>query len=300
MVAKSAAKSRATTPEYSLRSRSRTSDRSAKSQVFGSPPPTPSRIYGRKSRARSYMNTPSRLRGPSAASTSSTPSHYRRSLAEPMPSYTMQSLALDYELPVLLPETPSGSPSSSSSDLTSVASSSPSTNLSDSNRVEESGLDVDSDSDDEPVFISRIMPIQSSAFRDSDIMDELRQVRLDLENAREVFRSAEENRLKCPCCLEVMSQPFILCCGHTYCKDCLIRLANIYLNAKMNLVCPDCRTVQGCFTPIPNYFIQSHLDNMLRLEGIPTPSRQPLQWPLKFQSGPTPLPFLPSAATFPV
>lgn len=135
MVAKSAAKSRATTPEYSLRSRSRTSDRSAKSQVFGSPPPTPSRIYGRKSRARSYMNTPSRLRGPSAASTSSTPSHYRRSLAEPMPSYTMQSLALDYELPVLLPETPSGSPSSSSSDLTSVASSSPSTNLSDSNRV---------------------------------------------------------------------------------------------------------------------------------------------------------------------
>ncbi|KAH7881544.1 uncharacterized protein C8R40DRAFT_1164958 [Lentinula edodes] len=240
MVAKSAAKSRATTPEYSLRSRSRTSDRSAKSQVFGSPPPTPSRIYGRKSKARSYMNTPSRLRGPSAASTSSTPLHYRRSLADPMPSYTMQSLALDYELPVL-PETPSDSSASSSFDLTSIASSSPSTNSSDSNRVEESGLDVDSDSDDEPVFISRIMPIQSSAFRDSDIMDELRQVRLDLENARE-----------------------------------------------------------GCFTPIPNYFIQSHLDNMLRLEGIPTPSRQPLQWPLKFQSGPTPLPFPPSAATFPV
>ncbi|KAJ4484242.1 hypothetical protein C8J55DRAFT_559388 [Lentinula edodes] len=295
MVAKSATRSRSITPENSLRSRARTSDRSAKSQVFGPPPPTPSRIYGRKSKARSYMNTPSRLRRPPAASTSNTPSHYSRSLAE-------QSLALDYEFPVLLPETPSGSSASSSSDLTSIASSSSSSNSSNSNRVKESTLDVDSDSDsdDEPVFISRTMPIQSSAFCEGEIMDKLRQVRLDLENAREVFQTAEENRHKCPCCLEVMLQPFILCCGHTYCKECLIRLADIYLNAKMNLVCPDCRTVQGCFTPIPNYFIQSSLDNMLRMKGIPTPSRQPLQWPLKFQSGPTPLPFPPSAATFPV
>lgn len=128
MVAKSATRSRSITPENSLRSRARTSDRSAKSQVFGPPPPTPSRIYGRKSKARSYMNTPSRLRRPPAASTSNTPSHYSRSLAE-------QSLALDYEFPVLLPETPSGSSASSSSDLTSIASSSSSSNSSNSNRV---------------------------------------------------------------------------------------------------------------------------------------------------------------------
>ncbi|KAJ3911160.1 hypothetical protein F5877DRAFT_86375 [Lentinula edodes] len=314
MGATSRTKTRATSPERSLRSRSKSSDQSAKSQVFGSPPPTPSRVYGRKSKARSCMNTPSRLRSPPAASTSNTPSRYRSAfVSPPTRTYATQNLALDYEIPIVLPETP---PSSASLlDLISNASPSSSTftSTSSSSKVKEFMLemDTDADSDTETEFISRGLPVKLSSsrevelkndLREVELKNELRQARVDLDNALQgaaTLRAAEDTRNRCPYCLEFLFQPFVLCCGHTSCKDCLVRLADMYLKAKMNFACPDCRTVQGCFTPVPNYFVQNIVDNMLQSRGIPSPTRQPLKWPLEFQSGPTPLPFPPSAATFP-
>ncbi|KAJ3871730.1 hypothetical protein F5051DRAFT_433611, partial [Lentinula edodes] len=100
--------------------------------------------------------------------------------------------------------------------------------------------------------------------------------------------------------LENALQPFILSCGHTFCKGCLLKLSDIYIRAKMNLACPDCRMIQGRYTPIPNYTSQKSVDDMLELRGIPLPTRQPLEWPLAFRSVSVPLPFPSCNGTYPV
>lgn len=91
-----------------------------------------------------------------------------------------------------------------------------------------------------------------------------------------------------------------LSCGHTYCKDCLETMSVLYLKARYNLACPSCRTIQGRFTPIPNYFIQQSVDNMLKVKGIPNPTCKPLQWPRAFRSGPMSFPFPRRSGTYPV
>ncbi|KAH7874193.1 hypothetical protein F5879DRAFT_924180 [Lentinula edodes] len=54
---------------------------------------------------------------------------------------------------------------------------------------------------------------------------------------------------------------------------------------------------KGRFTPIPNYACQSIVDEMEH--GNTSTDRQPLQWPRQFRSGPVSLPFPPSNGTFP-
>ncbi|KAJ4474108.1 hypothetical protein C8J55DRAFT_607337 [Lentinula edodes] len=273
---------RTKTPAVANRFRSPTPDRTSRLQLFGpTPSPRPSKTYGRSRRRTSAM--PPRSRSPPVTS-SSTPSR--------IPVY---DLTLDYDEPVLLPDTssrsshstpsPSGSPPKAANSMSST----------------HKGLgisSVDSDSDDEPVFISMKVPATQVALprAPSDL-------EMALQNANNTIKNSEETaevRNRCPCCLEVMFQPFILSCGHTFCKECLLRLSNIYLNAKMNFACPDCRTVQGRFTPIPNYVSQQSVDKMLESKGIKPPPHQPLQWPLRFQSRPMSLPFPRRNGTYPV
>lgn len=93
---------------------------------------------------------------------------------------------------------------------------------------------------------------------------------------------------------------YSLSCGHTFCKECLLRLSAIYYEARYNFACPGCRTIQGRFTPIPNYAIQQSVDNMLKRQGTPTPTRQVLQWPRAFQAQPMSFPFPHRNGTYPV
>ncbi|KAJ4463540.1 hypothetical protein C8J55DRAFT_567503 [Lentinula edodes] len=178
-------KTGATSPECSLRSRSKASDQSAKSQVFGLPPPTPSRVYGRKSKARSCMNTPSRIRCPPAASALSTPLRYCSAFVSPPTcTYAMQNLALDYEVPIVLPET---LPSSALLlDLISNASPSSSTFMStlSLSKFKEFMLkmDTDADSDTETEFLPRGLLVKLSSSHEVELKNELHRAHVDLDD----------------------------------------------------------------------------------------------------------------------
>ncbi|KAJ3895977.1 hypothetical protein GG344DRAFT_61742 [Lentinula edodes] len=153
--------------------------------------------------------------------------------------------------------------------------------------------------DDEPVFVFRkllVDPMLSQEVESSGESQAQTDLRNDLKNAKTRIQALEDviqQRNKCPCCLEVMLRPFILSCGHTYCKDCLETMSALYVKAS-------CRTIQGRFTPIPNYFIQQSVDNMLKVKGIPNPTCEPLQWPRAFRSGPMSFPFPRRSGTYPV
>ncbi|KAJ3804482.1 hypothetical protein F5876DRAFT_83088 [Lentinula aff. lateritia] len=289
---------RTNTPAVSKRLRSPTPDRFSKSQLFGPPSsPPPSRTYGRKGR-----NRPRPLNTPPRHPTASTSTPLRRNdpvaSSSDTPSRRLRSSALHYQEPVV-PTT-----SSSSSNLRPCSEGS-----SDASRVKPDITTLEIDDKDDPVFPSTMnLPVHLKPSRDHELREDLYQAQVDLKNALEnamtnikVLMDATEARNECPCCLEVMLQPFILSCGHTFCKECLIRLSDIYIKAKMNFACPDCRTIQGRFTPIPNYSSQRSVDQMLEMKGTPIPTRQPLQWPRAFQSGPpASLPFPPSIGTYPV
>ncbi|KAJ3806108.1 hypothetical protein EV368DRAFT_86363 [Lentinula lateritia] len=280
------------------KTRSPTPDRSSRSQLFGSPPPRPSRTYGRNNQNRSRNGTPShrnmpssRLRSPPAASSSTASRHI------------VYDLTLDYDEPILLPASPSCSPSPSQSTPNLGGLTNP---KSLTTRKDNGTTPVEyEDNDDEPIFVS-----MKSAARKPAVEVELgdhealrrahNELEISLQNVRdniEALKEAAKACNNCPCCLEVMFQPFILLCGHTFCKDCLLRLADVYLKAKMNFACPDCRTLQGRFTPIPNYASQHSVDQMLESQGIQPP---PLQWPLRFQSSPVSFPFPRRNGTYPV
>ncbi|KAJ3898992.1 hypothetical protein F5879DRAFT_994209 [Lentinula edodes] len=284
---------RTNTPAIAKKSCSTTPDRSSKAQLFGrrSPPP-PSRTYGRKSKIRSHPNTPSQ---PPIASTSSTPLPNNNPPAvssSTRSNFHLRNLALDYEEPILIPAT--SSPSSNSM-------SSPSNSTSEAIDI------MDSDDEDEPVFLSMKLPVPSEPTQ-VESSETLREARIDLENALQIandkikaFEDIEKHRNHCPCCWDVMYQPFIISCGHTFCKECLLRLSGVYIRAKMNLACPDCRAIQGRFTPIPNYASQQSVDDMLQSKGITLPTtRQALQWPLMFQSRPMSFPFSRRSGTYPI
>ncbi|KAJ3933176.1 MAG: hypothetical protein NXY57DRAFT_1037805 [Lentinula lateritia] len=193
------------------------------------------------------------------------------------------NLELDNEEPVLLPDTPSHAPT-------------PTPLLTRPPNVDLPNLESD---DDEPVFVSRKLLVDPMLSREVELSGEFQaqtDLRNDLENAKIRIQALEDTiqqMNKCPCCLEVMLRPFILSCGHTYCKDCLETMSVLYLKAS-------CRTIQGRFTPIPNYFIQQSVDNMLKVKGIPNPTCKPLQWPRAFRSGPMSFPFPRRSGTYPV
>ncbi|KAH7874282.1 uncharacterized protein C8R40DRAFT_1171818 [Lentinula edodes] len=159
-------------------------------------------------------------------------------------------------------------------------------------RLEVDALVLESDEEDDVVFVS-MKSSQSQSSQDIGLSDESHQNDADLANALKVakkniqsFNDAAKVRNECTCCLEVMYQPFML--------------SDIYFKARYNFACPDCRTIQGRFTPIPNYSCQRSVDDMLEMKGIPTPLREPLQWPRAFQSRPPSLPFVSRTGTYPV
>ncbi|KAJ3855434.1 hypothetical protein EV368DRAFT_62444 [Lentinula lateritia] len=289
------------------KSRSQSAARALRPPIFG-PPSPPSRTYRRNVRNLSPSDTPSRYCSLPGASTSST---LLRSRSPPVALYSTSSnyRVYDYEEPVLNSETPSNlsTPIPFPPLDTSPLDSSP------LRKAEE--LTVDPINADEPILLGILTslvyqnPSGSLSPREIETSQILCQAREDLRKALHDAQSAkdkvnflqeaEEGRNNCPCCLQVNFQPFILSCGHTCCKECLVTLADLYMKAKMNFACPDCRAIQGCFTPIPNYALQRSVDDMLGTKGLKAPSRQPLRWPLEFQSGPTLLAFPPSNATYP-
>ncbi|GAW06728.1 hypothetical protein LENED_008672 [Lentinula edodes] len=166
---------RTNTPAIAKKSCSTTPDRSSKAQLFGrrSPPP-PSRTYGRKSKIRSHPNTPSQ---PPIASTSSTPLPNNNPPAvssSTRSNFHLRNLALDYEEPILIPAT--SSPSSNSM-------SSPSNSTSEAIDI------MDSDDEDEPVFLSMKLPVPSEPTQ-VESSETLREARIDLENALQVCSSS--------------------------------------------------------------------------------------------------------------
>ncbi|KAJ3744508.1 hypothetical protein DFH05DRAFT_1525556 [Lentinula detonsa] len=292
---------RTKTPAIAKRSRSQTPDRSSRSGLFGPPsPPPPSRTYG-KTKNRSRPSTPRH-----AASTRTSPRHSSPPIASSStsPSHRIQSL-LNYEEPVVL--TPTSSCSSSSilfpTDLnlytdTLSAPQSPQAKAQD--------MTMASNDDDEPVFLSmRLVPVQPKPPGGIALDGEAKQVSVlksalqAAKNRIKALEDAAEERNMCGCCKDVMFQPFILSCGHSICKDCILRLSAVYLGARMNYACPECRTVQGRFTPIPNYSAQSSVNDMLQSQGINPPPHSPLQWPVKFQSRPMTFPFPLRNGTYP-
>ncbi|KAJ3858352.1 hypothetical protein EV359DRAFT_87866 [Lentinula novae-zelandiae] len=217
-----------------------------------------------------------------ASSALSRCNHSVASSSTPLNLHT-HSLALDYEELILLPATP---PCASSSTRPLVGT--PGANTS---THEVYIVDSDTDNGDELVFFSMELPVDLKPKGELQASIDSANHPKDAKALIQTLEDAEEERNNCPCCLGVMMQPFILSCGHTFCKECLLRLSAIYYEARYNFACPSCRTIQGRFTPIPNYAIQQSVDNMLKRQGTPTPTRQVLQWPHAFQAQPMSFPF---------
>ncbi|KAJ4495665.1 hypothetical protein C8J55DRAFT_553433 [Lentinula edodes] len=277
---------RTNTPAVARRWRSLT-DQTSGSLLFGRPSPCPTVRYGRKSRSLSQRHTVS------ASSASLSRDHPAASSSTP--SGHQYNLALDYEEPVLLPRMPS--PALTSNQLPP---SSP-----DASTHEVHLMNPESD-DDRRKVVSMKLSVDTLLSRGVEPSGEFQAQANhgnDLENAKiriQALEEAAKERNKCPCCFEMMLQPFILSCGHTFCKNCLETISALYLRAKYNFACPSCRTIQGRFTPIPNYSVQESVDHMLNVEDISTPMRQPLQWPRTFQSGSVSFPFPSRIETYPI
>ncbi|KAJ3764619.1 hypothetical protein FB446DRAFT_795938 [Lentinula raphanica] len=269
------------------------------------PRPRPRITYGKRSKNRSSPTTPMRLQSPPVASSS-----------------TLTRQPLTHDEPILIPDSPVLLNVGSISAPVTPSNGRPSTSF--ALGVHDAGLSTtarvlpklpkvsNEPDDDEPVLIRQLSPSRTTraSTRESKLKDALKQTQDDLKVALQAAQDAQtevralleaqQARNECPCCTETMFQPFILSCGHTCCKDCLIRLKDLYLKAEMNFACPSCRTIQGRFTPIPNYICQADVDEMVASQGAAPPDRQPLEWPEKFQSAAVSLPFTSTRATFPV
>ncbi|KAH7872197.1 uncharacterized protein C8R40DRAFT_1173922 [Lentinula edodes] len=285
---------RSKTTSVTKKSRPQTPERASKYQLIGSSTPRPRITYGKHSRNRSLPDSPSR---------------YHQSLAVVSTSTTsMQSLASDYEEPIVVPDSPQlmNTPSLSASKDTSFASApgiekiglSTNVQIDRQNEIDESKIYPQSSSTRSTRASTREAKLKDALARTEENLKVALQDAQDAKNEIEALKKAEEVRNECPCCAQVMFQPFILSCGHTCCKECLVTLVGLYIKSHMNFACPSCRAVQGRFTPIPNYACQSHVDEMLK--GKTPTNRQPLQWPRQFRSGPVVLPYPPSNGTFPV
>ena len=64
--------------------------------------------------------------------------------------------------------------------------------------------------------------------------------------AGEAIRQLEE-QLNCSICLDIYSDPKLLQCFHTYCRECLVKLVVRDQQGELCLICPTCRQA----TPVP-------------------------------------------------
>ncbi|KAJ4489567.1 hypothetical protein C8J55DRAFT_557472 [Lentinula edodes] len=182
------------------KSRAQTPDRASKYQLTGPSPsrPRPRITYGKSSKNRSLPNSPFRHQSPLVASTSTT---------------CMESSASDYEDPIVIPDTPPFMKVPGLSDSKDTSSPSVFTRI----------------KMDDPCGLNNVGPeicLQSSparltrAFtREAKLKDALARseenLKLALQDAQDAkneikaFKEAEKVRSECPCCTQVMLQPFM-------------------------------------------------------------------------------------------
>ncbi|KAJ3760987.1 hypothetical protein EV360DRAFT_80679 [Lentinula raphanica] len=143
----------------------------------------------------------------------------------------------------------------------------------------------DSDDDDE------IAPVVSP---DENIKQDLRKTLEELATVKEqlaLLRDAAEERNTCIICYDLISDPRSLACGHAYCASCITSYAKTRAARRQNAYCPKCRVVVGRFTPIFSYHIKDDVETFRQVFGIEAPVKKGLNWPKKFKTKLTPLPF---------
>ncbi|KAJ3873063.1 hypothetical protein F5051DRAFT_444590 [Lentinula edodes] len=200
---------RSKTTSVTHKYRAQTPDRASKYQLTGpSPRPRPHITYGKNSKNRSLPNSPFRHQSPLVASTSTT---------------RMESLALDYEEPILIPDTPPlmNAPGLSDSKNTS----SPSiAGFKDKDIGIFTRIKIDEPSElnnFEPEICLQPSPARSTraSTRETKLKDALArseenlkvalQAAQDAKDEIKALKEAEKVRSECPCCTQVMLQPFM-------------------------------------------------------------------------------------------
>ncbi|XP_075054291.1 E3 ubiquitin-protein ligase TRIM50 [Mixophyes fleayi] len=72
-----------------------------------------------------------------------------------------------------------------------------------------------------------------------------------------------ENQLTCPICLEMFTDPVMLQCGHSFCRDCLCGLMK---ESDIQLLCPVCRQEVDYSSSPPNVTLK-HLIETVKMMG---------------------------------
>ncbi|KAJ3754960.1 hypothetical protein EV360DRAFT_86343 [Lentinula raphanica] len=167
------------------------------------------------------------------------------------------------------------------------------------------------DSSDQDEDIQSSSPRQlRSVTREAEMKKALEEVNAELSEAQQALQrvktevqalqEAEEAHYLCSTCADLLYQPYSLACGHSFCVKCLSNLARVFFNGKKNISCPECRAVQGYFTPIMNFKVQSQVEVFMRTKGLPFPEREELYWPVEFQSQKLKYHFRLTRGTYPV
>ena len=90
--------------------------------------------------------------------------------------------------------------------------------------------------------------------------------------AKEALKKVEE-QLNCSICLDTYSDPKLLQCSHTYCRQCLVPLVDRDQQGRLGLTCPTCRQI----TPISDRGVAGlqpafHINHLLEVrESLLTP-----------------------------
>ena len=79
--------------------------------------------------------------------------------------------------------------------------------------------------------------------------EEVAALRKQIDDLKKQVRTLTQHMV-CPVCLSTMEEPYVLACGHTYCKQCLDKIVNDTTLRK----CPTCRQTFHCMAP--DYVLQ--------------------------------------------
>ncbi|KAJ3754666.1 hypothetical protein EV360DRAFT_73527, partial [Lentinula raphanica] len=110
-------------------------------------------------------------------------------------------------------------------------------------------------------------------------------------NQVQTIAEGDEKLYTCTTCLNLMFQPY---------RECLHTLGAIFANGRQNFTCPECRHVQGHFTPIPNFRLQDQVEALVISRGLAYPTREELDWPLDLQAKTATFPFTKTRGSYPI